>query len=166
LTNNVSGKNDCSDCNEEGLCALFNTLSLRQKAAIVSAAATNQISAFVLEDTKNHPHFFPLYGAYLFFMIMPIPLFGTSTLLLGSTLLWARYSKSDYANRLNDRLKHAFNPRAAALDYTEAVICDALNGAIHIDGPKLARISSSRSWNDTKEAAGLFGDYIKSKLSL
>ena len=144
----------------------FNRLSKADRMKLQGAAVSKAITGFVRDDTEKNPWRYPFYAAYMLVVATPLPFFGAATLLIGATVLWARNSQSAYAQRINGRLKHAFNDHAKLLCDHREYLDDhpeepgqktVRNGALAWHTSKTAL---NDTWESTKHAARAAKNYM------
>ena len=137
--------------------SVFNRLSKVDRFKLKSAALSKAITGFIKDDTEAHPARYPLYAAYLVVAVTPLPVPFASTALIAATAVWARYSKTDYAARLQGRLKEAFNDAALVCQHREFLQEHREKpGSHHVKNLALAWHTTKRttcdSWHATKHA--------------
>lgn len=93
---------------DDDLTATFNRLSEADRAKLKAAAGVRAMTDFIREDGARHPWKTPFYAAYMACLVAPIPVVPQAAILLGVTLAWAKYSKSEMARDLRHHLAEAF----------------------------------------------------------
>lgn len=147
---------DC-DCK-----SVFNRLSQADRLKLRGAALTKAVTGFVRDDTERNPIRYPFYAAYLLIVGTPLPFPFAATALLGATVVWARYSKSEYAQRLNGRLKEAFNHAAMVCEHKEHMEPDPeKEGCLKVKNGALAWGTTKRAFADTWQATKHAGNAFK-----
>lgn len=142
--------------------SVFNRLSKADRLKLRGAALSKTVSGFIRDDTIEHPARYPFYAAYLVVIATPLPLPFVSTLTLAATVAWARYSKSPHAQKLNARLKEAFNEAALVCDHKDYIVDPPEQTDLPaIRNAALAWHTTKRCLDDTMRATGAAWNALK-----
>lgn len=150
-------KNNNKDLAGHDYKAVFNKLSFADRLSLKAAALTKAITGFIRDDTEEHPERYPVYAAYLAVVSASLAVPFTTSFILGGPAVWARYSKSESARKLNERIKCAFNDEALATKHKEFLEPDPeKRGFQKVKNASLAWDTSKQtmqhSWQATKHA--------------
>ena len=133
--------------------SVFNRLSMADRMKLRGAALTKALTGFARDDTQAHPWRYPLYVAYIVTISTPLPFPFASTLLIAATLLWAKWSKSETAQRLNGRLRDSFNHAALVEEHKTFIEPDVEQpDSYRIRNWALAWDTTKKSLEDTRQA--------------
>lgn len=133
--------------------SVFNRLSMADRLKLRSAALTKALTGFARDDTATYPWRYPLYAAFIITVATPLPFPFASTILVAATLLWAKTSRSELAQRLNGRLRDSFNHAALVEEHKAFIKPDPeKTGSYRIRNLALAWDTTKKSFDDTRQA--------------
>ncbi len=133
--------------------ALFNTLSLSDRAKLTVAAVSGAMTGVIRDDTRQHPWKFPFYAFYLFLLVEPVSLGGAGVAFTALSALGASSLDNKWSRWMRGRLMEAFDEAKVAHSLRRFIVADEKKpGAWRVDNGALTKYIVQSGLNDSSEA--------------
>ncbi|MGZ9109299.1 MAG: hypothetical protein ACXW4B_10835 [Micavibrio sp.] len=136
----------------------FRNLKLVDRFKLANAAAVEAFSGVALKDTKHSARFYPLYLAYMAYLVVPFPPIPGSRLVPTLCLYgWVRLGLTERSRRANEEINKRFNHAALVDDHRQFIHADPKSpGQFRVEGGRLTVNAYKTALRDTKEAHRIF----------
>lgn len=136
----------------------FRDLKLVDRFKLANAAAVETFSGVALKDTRYSARIYPLYLAYMAYLVVPFPPIPFSRLVPTLCLYgWVRLGLTERSRRANDEISKRFNHAALVEDHRKYIRPDPkAPGHFRVAGGPLTINSYKIALQDTREAHRIF----------